>query len=453
MKPAIDKPRSAESSFSAISFDGYDLGQCAFQRPDRYAFFDYLSTARRLIARGAGLSYAAASFGRKSVSIEMTSFDRILRFSEQDRIIEVEAGMRLGKLFEFLAHHELYLPVQPGHGALSIGGCIAADVHGKNPLRDGTFINQIQSLRLFHPGHGIVEISNDCNPDLFRTTCGGYGSTGIIISACLRAAPIPASAVEIEVTSVSNAHEIAAQLVAAVTDCDFLYSWHDCTNPSGVFGRGYLVKGRFVNVPAASCARAPRRHTRRLSADSRAAGGVNIYNCWSTRLMNLAYNRMTRNIGARVQTLDRALFPIHGSEWYFRAFGKSGFHEYQALVPVKLFDRYMSGARHAIRKSRVPITLASAKLFGGNADLLRFCGEGISFALNFPRGGGATELMRDLDFLLGEVGGRPNIIKDSRLPQATVIAAYPEYSRFRSILHAWDPNRVFRSELTDRLGL
>ena len=85
--------------------------------------------------------------------------------------------------------------------------------------------------------------------------------------------------------------------------------------------------------------------------------------------------------------------------------------------------------------------------------LLRFCGDGICFALNFPRVRGALELMRDLDFSLGEVGGRPNIIKDSRLPQTTVVAAYPQYSRFRSILHAWDPNRLFRSELTDRLGL
>jgi decaprenylphospho-beta-D-ribofuranose 2-oxidase len=453
MSLASNKPRAALSSFHALSFDGNDLGQCSFQRPDRYAFFDFVSATRCVIARGAGLSYAAASFGRSSVSVEMTSFDRILRFSAKDRIVEVEAGTRIGELFNFLAHHGLYLPVQPGHGALSIGGCIAADVHGKNQLRDGTFLSQVQSLRLFHPAHGIVDLSRDRNPELFCATCGGYGSTGIIISAALLVAPIPALGVEIEVTSVADAHDIAPQLAAAATHCDFMYSWQNCTTPSGVFGRGYLVKGRFVDLPAVRGTAPPHAHARRLSAASRAARRVSIYSFWSTRLMNLAHERLMRNSRAKVRTLDRALFPIHGSELYFRAFGRSGFHEYQAIVPVKAFDQYMVGLRNAIRTARLPITLASAKLFGGNADLLRFSGDGICFALNFPRMPGAMELMRNLDLSLGEVGGRPNIIKDSRLPRSAVVAAYPEYSRFRSILHAWDPNRLFRSELTDRLGL
>src|ERR1700688_1204279 len=185
MNPAFNTPRAAQSSFRALSFDGNDLGRCTFQRPDRYAFFDWISTTRCVIARGAGLSYAAASFGTNSVSVDMTSFDRILRFSAKDGLVEVEVGMRIGELFDFLALHGHYLRVQPGHGAISVGGCIAADVHGKNPLRDGTFLSQIESLRLFHPAHGIVDLSNDRNPELFRATCGGYGSTGIIMSACL----------------------------------------------------------------------------------------------------------------------------------------------------------------------------------------------------------------------------------------------------------------------------
>jgi decaprenylphospho-beta-D-ribofuranose 2-oxidase len=360
--------------------------------------------------------------------------------------------MRLGELFNFLAARGLYLPVQPGHGALSIGGCIAADVHGKNPLRNGTFLNQIESLKLFHPRHGIVELSNDRNPEVFRATCGGYGSTGIIMSARLVVSPIPASGVELEVTSVADADEIAPQLVAAGDHCDFIHSWHDCTNPGKGFGRGYLVRGRFVNLPA-KCTDPRHSRVRRLSADSRAAHGVCIYTRWSTKLMNLAHERLNRNRRARIQTLDRAIFPVHGSEIYFRAFGKRGFHEYQALIPVKSFGRYMLGVRSAILKAEVPITLASGKLFGGNADLLRFGGDGICFALNFPRVRGAADLMRDLDLLLGDLGGRPNIIKDSRLPRSAVEAAYPEYSRFRSILHTWDPDRLFRSELTDRLGL
>src|ERR1700736_2667042 len=141
MNPAFNS--APQSRFRAVSFDGNDLGRCTFQRPDRYAFFDSISATRCVIARGAGLSYAAASFGANSVSVEMTSFDRILRFSAKDRIIEVESGMRLREIFNILALHKLYIPVHPGYGHLSVGGCIAADVHGKNPLRVCTFLSQI----------------------------------------------------------------------------------------------------------------------------------------------------------------------------------------------------------------------------------------------------------------------------------------------------------------------
>jgi hypothetical protein len=51
------------------------------------------------------------------------------------------------------------------------------------------------------------------------------------------------------------------------------------------------------------------------------------------------------------------------------------------------------------------------------------------------------------------VGGRPNAIKDSRLPRAVFDATYADCDRFRAIIDDWDPKRVFRSALTTRLGL
>jgi decaprenylphospho-beta-D-ribofuranose 2-oxidase len=70
-----------------------------------------------------------------------------------------------------------------------VGGCIAADVHGKNAAQDGTFISQVQSICLFHPSHGLVEVSPATANDLFRATCGGFGLTGIIVTARLKATP------------------------------------------------------------------------------------------------------------------------------------------------------------------------------------------------------------------------------------------------------------------------
>src|SRR4029077_405225 len=122
------------------------------------------------IARGAGLSFSAASFGPNAVTVDLATFNRILDFDSSAGVVEVEAGLTLGVLFYFLEKRGFYLPVQPGYPAISVGGCIAADVHGKNSARDGTFIRQVQSVRLFHPSHGLVEVSPETENDLFRAT-------------------------------------------------------------------------------------------------------------------------------------------------------------------------------------------------------------------------------------------------------------------------------------------
>jgi FAD/FMN-containing dehydrogenase len=64
-----------------------------------------------------------------------------------------------------------------------------------------------------------------------------------------------------------------------------------------------------------------------------------------------------------------------------------------------------------------------------------------------------VEFAEFLDALAIHCGAQPNLIKDSRLPAAVVSATYTEYERFRKLLRAFDPNRSFRSELSDRLNL
>ena len=104
-----------------------------WDRPDRLRFFDNLPKYPT-IARGAGLSLCGASFGDNVSSVDMQKFNRILSFDDINGIITVEAGASLGKLYKFLAPRGWMVPVQPGYPDITIGGCIAANVHGKNPL-------------------------------------------------------------------------------------------------------------------------------------------------------------------------------------------------------------------------------------------------------------------------------------------------------------------------------
>jgi decaprenylphospho-beta-D-ribofuranose 2-oxidase len=443
--------------FRFNSFDGAVEAEGLLQQPDRYRFWSSEKTDYPIIARGAGLSYAAASFSSGGVSIEHGSFNRVLDFDSERRVVEVEAGIELATLHAFLSTRGLYLPIQPGHGRISVGGCIAADIHGKNQAKDGTFINQVSGLTLFHPSHGFIEVSPTLEPDLFRLTCGGYGLTGHIVSARLRASPIPSHIVEVKAIPVPDLGSGVKLLVEKALESDFAYSWHDFMSSGTSFGQGYVYLGRFSSHGEAPSAVERERGGQTLpilSSTTRASWHIPLFNRFSTRMLNLAFRGKQRLCGLtkRIDLRD-ALFPIHATQFYFKLFGARGFHEYQVIIPSLRTHDYLDAVRGYLSHHPMAVTLASAKCFKGNPELLRFSGDGVCFAINVPRTAQAKAFFAFLDELILSVGGIPNIIKDSRLPRSVVDACYPEAQRFRDQLLKFDPDRIFRSELSERLGL
>lgn len=439
-----------------ISFDGSTSLNAKVLRPDRYQFFSGAEFSGPAIARGAGLSYVAASFGEKVVTIDHCEFNRIISFNVQERWIEVESGMTLGQLYDFLIKQNLFLATQPGHPRITVGGCIAADVHGKNQFMDGTFINQVLELALYHPDHGVLKISPQENAELFRLTCGGYGLSGNIISAKLKLKEIPSSGADVTLKATAGMDELIAELKRSAGSADFLYSWHDFTNKGKGFGQGFIQEGRFSKGSSTSQQAGKKQAAdQSLSSTSRGSIPLPVFNQLSVRMMNILYGARCRKGQTSVSlSLFDSIFPIqHTKELYFKFFGPAGFHESQVIVPEERFPEYVDGVKEFLKKKSLPITLASAKLFSGTSDLLRFSGGGICFALDFPRQKEAQDFLPYLDTLLVRCGGIPNIIKDSHLSRDVVEATYPEYEKFKRLLQEFDPKRLYRSELSERLGL
>jgi decaprenylphospho-beta-D-ribofuranose 2-oxidase len=108
-------------------------------RPDRYRQLLPLGENETLAAQGSATSYAAASFGGGARVVNMSRFNRLLGWDSKNLILEAEAGITLDKLFRFLTPLGYMVLVMSGHPQISLGGCIAANVHGKNQFRDGIF--------------------------------------------------------------------------------------------------------------------------------------------------------------------------------------------------------------------------------------------------------------------------------------------------------------------------
>jgi decaprenylphospho-beta-D-ribofuranose 2-oxidase len=431
------------------SLDGRMACEAEYEEPDRYRDLFALSTKGPIAARGAGISYVAASFGEGVTSVSMRHFDRILAFDAQARWIEVEAGASLGKLYSFCKGHGLVLPVQPGHPQITVGGCIAGNVHGKNQYREGLFGDHVRALRLFHPAHGVMDLSREQNPDLFALTIGGLGLTGLIVAATLSLVPLAASLMDVQHLPTGDIDEAFAAVSDLRASQEMVYAWIDLADLQHP-GRGYVV--------AATSASGADADGGELAYRQMDPSAVRVRPRLLTRRTLPMINRLYRYLGTRQQTRRHVprteiLFPALGKELYFNGYGRVGFVELQALVPETAVKPYAARVLALVRKHECPIGLATLKAFRGVSSLLYYTGNGFSFTIDVPADSRSMSLLADLDALNCEVGAVTAVIKDSRLSAEMARRQYPEFGRFRERLHAFDPARRFASALSRRLEL
>ncbi len=399
-----------------------------------------------MIAHGSALSLVGAGFGRSALAIDMTKFDRLLHFDADQRRITVEAGATLGKLLEFLLPRGLTVPVLPGYPHLTVGGCIAGNVHGKNQYREGCFANIVEELTLFHPRQGLVTVNRESDRPLFDLTCGGFGLTGIIVSATLRVEPSKGSWVEFETIPIENIGQAVEIMMARRDSADFLHSWHDLSRRDSI-GRGFVSCG-ILQGPERSTPSFGRQRISPSASRPRLA----LIGPMTLPLMNRLYALKTRLAPTRLPLVD-ALFPWIGKEIYFDFVGDAGVIEPQVLVPFDNVEPYMSVLLDLMRKYDCPAPLATLKVFGGEQKMLWYSGAGVSVSLHLFNSRKSMLLLDELDDANLRFGAITNLLKDSRISAASARRQYRDFDKVSAALRAHDAERAFESTLSVRLGL
>jgi len=430
------------------SFDRQFGADVRVQRPDRYRLLDALPADEPRIARGGGVSYVAASFGADATTLDMRAFDRLLAFDARTGLLCVEAGASVGDVQRFLLARGWYLPVAPGHPRATIGGCIAADVHGKNPARDGTFRALVEELQLHVPGRGLLSLDAQHEAALFDATIGGFGLTGTITRATLRLAR-PPRAIALRRMPVDDLAQ-AARVLREAANAHLLYGWHD-GRPEH-FGRGVIRVGLSDDEAA------PRDYAPSAREDLPAAIAPLPVSLWSRSGIALANTWLSRrwcSPGLEPIALTRALFPLNDARRYFAGYGKAGLVELQWLVPHPRFEAFAAALGECVARERPRIALISSKSFDGVARGFAFDGKGVALALHLPSPMQPTQraFCERVAELAIEHGGRPNPIKDSTLDASVMRRAFSGFDAMREALAAHNRSGCFGSEMTRRLGL
>jgi decaprenylphospho-beta-D-ribofuranose 2-oxidase len=405
-----------------------------------------------LIARGAGRSYGDAAQNGGGTVLDMTALREEPSLDVASGEIDVAAGSTFAELLLRLARSGHTLPVVPGTRHLTVGGAIAADIHGKNHPDAGSFATNLRSFTLYTPALGPVEVSRESEPELFAATVGGMGLTGVITKAKLKVLPMRSAESIADIDRVGSLQDAVA-LMSEPTGHTHSIAWLDLLSAAGAFGRAIVT--RSSEAPRRDGSRgAPPFSEHTALAVPRGFPSA-VLRPASVRAFNALHWRSSpsRERG-RTLSMSAQLFPLDVLGDWNRLYGPGGLIQYQFAVP-RGAESLLSGIPELLSRRRLPMYLAVLKRFGAHSGgMLSFPQEGWTIAIDLPAATPGLETgLGEADELVVSGGGRIYLAKDARMSAATMASMYPGLDRFRDVCERVDPEGRLTSDMARRLEL
>ena len=411
-------------------------------RPERRRALEALMAEAPAPAIGQLRSYGDAALNDGGVAVDMGRLDRMLGLDEDQGLLRVEAGARIGEINAHLAPRGWLVPVMPGTGFATVGGAIAMDVHGKNHHGTGSFGQHVTRMTLLTPAGGVMEVTPD-NDALFRATLGGLGQTGIIADAEIRLKRAKGEIMMVTERRVADWAEHIALLDAS--EATYTVGWIDATATGAGLGRGILEEAETGAglVP-------PAKRGRRVPVDAPAfalSPGV-------VKAFNAAYWRRVPVRGRTVvKPIEDFFFPLDKLHDWNRLYGKAGFHQFQCVVPLGAADQLRAMLAEVARTAMASPLAVLKRMGPGRAGMMSFPMEGYTLAVDLHAAHKPHGLIERLEAMAREAGGRIYLAKDALAAGEAVRAMYPEWRDWAEEVARHDPEGRMVTDLVRRLGL
>ena len=184
-------------------------------------------------------------FGSGTILLDTVPLGCVLEFDAAAGLITVEAGIYWPELVAACRQAAIdeepqwsIAQKQTGGDRMSIGGALAANVHGRG-LSMRPIIGDVESFVLVDAAGNVRHCSRAENGELFRLVIGGYGLFGVVYSVTLRLVPRckmqrAVTVITIEELMPAFSHRMEEGFLYG----DFQYSIDDTSHD-------YLTKGLF----------------------------------------------------------------------------------------------------------------------------------------------------------------------------------------------------------------
>ena len=402
------------------------------------------------IARGSGMSYGDQPMNSDGDVIHPLLSEGTIENPNSNGLITVPSSVTFAELLERVVPLGWFMPVVPGTSFVTIGGAIAADIHGKNHYRKSSIASHIKSITLMLADGETIRCSKTEEAPIFWATMGGLGLTGIVIEATIQLSRIRSSKVQVSRKSFGNFSDLFEAMKSQVNRFEYSVAWLDLISKNN-FGRGILetANHEISNPhPEFSYIAKPTLPLPNHLADT-----------FFRRSTVKAYNSLRFLSAGKTETIRKTklstfMHPLDKVRNWNRLYGKSGIIQWQIAVP-EVSEHALFDVIDSIKKAKVPAFLVVLKKLGAsNQAPLSFPMQGWTLAVDFPAN--HKRIYRFLDALdqeLMKVGGRIYLAKDARLDPELVPKMYPDLDEWKSIRHNIDPDRRWQSDFSRRLNL
>lgn len=376
---------------------------------------EFVRTNHEVIARGNGRCYGDASLGEHIFSTKR--LNKLISFDRLNGVLECESGVLLSEVLEVVVPQGYFLYVTPGTKFITVGGAIASDVHGKNHHAEGCFSEYVLSFKLINEKAELITCSREENSDKFWATIGGMGLTGIIVSAKFKLKNIESVYIRQESIKAGNLDEIFKLFDESET-WTYNVAWIDCLQLGKNIGRSIMMRGEHAfahELPE-------KLKENKLKIKSSFQPTVPFYfpnfilNNLTVKIFNwLFYNKQRSKELKNFINYEKFFYPLDAIHDWNKIYGKSGFIQYQMVIPKKNGKEGMREILETIAKSNNGSFLAVLKLFGNtNSQAYNsFPQEGYTLALDFKVNKKLQNLVQNLDAIVEKYDGRIYLTKDS----------------------------------------
>ncbi|MBN8582307.1 MAG: FAD-binding oxidoreductase [Anaerolineae bacterium] len=417
-------------------------------------------------ARGAGRSYNDASLNGGGVVLDMSAMNLIQEWNPTTGVVRGEPGVTLELLWQKVEPDGWWPPVVSGTMKTTLGGCLSANIHGKNNFKMGTFGEHVIEFTAILPTGAEITCSPKKNSDLFYAMISGYGMLGIFTSVTLQMKRLHSGLLTVDAFPVPNLRRHLFALQDGAPHNDYIVGWLDTFAGGSSLGRGQIHAARYLHEGEDKNP----RETMKLKNQILPPRIFGVFpKGWLYQFMkpfanNLSWSMV--NLAKYVASLRTHTFRQPHAAFHFLldyvpnwelSYGSGGLIQYQSFLPKETAEAAWTEILALSKKRGMPSYLGVTKRHRPDKFLLTHAVDGFSLALDFKVTSATRSKLRamllEFDQIVIANGGRFYFAKNSETTTETATAFYGEETvkKFKQLKKRCDPNGLLESDLYRRI--